>query len=265
MRLLSKVIKSGQIRLTPSVYRLDAELLPLPACTAWAGVTEHGEERLFVREDLLDEAERQCAEMLSGAFREREAILEQARMEIETLREEACKAGYADGFQEGLGEGRREAEKLREEAEELLREAKGLLRLELLRLEPEIVRLSVAIAERLLGRQLSLLPETVISIVSQVLQEAHQYSVVLVRVHPDDLPLCRTYSGELAKNLREKADLDFIADKSLAAGDCLVETDGALLECRLGERLDDLREVLLKVAARQQAEMQELLSGEAAQ
>lgn len=264
-RLLSNLIKSGRIRLAPSVHQLEAKLPPLPAGGTRDGVPESGRECQLEPDDLREETERKCAELLSAALREREALLEQARVEIETLREDARQDGCGAGYLEGLAEGRREAEKLRAEAEELMREAKGLLRQQLLRLEPEIVRLSVLIAERLLGRQLSLLPETIVSIVAQVLQEAHQYRVVLVRVHPEDLPVCRAFAGELAENLREKADLDFIGDKSLTAGDCLVETDGALLECRLGERLGELREVLLKFAAQQQAGEQEQLSEVAAQ
>lgn len=260
-RLLSSLIKSGQISLTSAVHQLEAKLLPLPAGGSQDGVPE----RLLVLDALREETERKCAELLSSALREREALLEQARMEREALREDARQDGYGAGYLDGLTGGRKEAEKLQAEAEELMREAKGMLRRQLLRLEPEIVRLSVVIAERLLGRQLSLLPETIVSVVSQVLQEAHQYSVVLVRVHPEDLPVCRAFAGELAKSLREKAELDFIGDKSLNAGDCLVETDGVLLECRLGERLGELRDVLLKVAVQQQAGGREQLSEAAAQ
>jgi flagellar assembly protein FliH len=260
-RLLSNLIKSGHISLTSSVHQLEAKLLPLPAGGSRDGVPE----RLLGLDDLQEKTERKCTELLTAALREREALLEQTRMEIETLKEDARQDGYGAGYLDGLTGGRREAEKLQAEAEELIREAKGLLRRQLLRLEPEIVRLSVVIAERLLGRQLSLLPETIVAIVSQVLQEAHQYSVVLVRVHPEDLPVCRAFAGELAKSLREKADLDFIGDKSLTAGDCLVETDGALLECRLGERLGELREALLKVAVQQQAGGREQHSEAAAQ
>lgn len=257
MPLLSKVIKGGKIRFNPSVYQLEAGfpatgLLPEDADSDsnWAGLP-------FSSGDLQAETEKKCAQILAGAFRERETILEKARMEIVTEAQEARKTGYDAGYLEGLAEGRREAGRLREEAEEFLREAKILRRQELLRMEPEIVRLSVAIAERLLGRQLTLAPETIVSTVAQALQEARQYGKVLVRVHPEDLPVCRAYASELAVNLRESADLDFIGDKELAAGDCLVETDGALLECRLGERLSALQETLARLAAQRLSGRQE--------
>jgi len=211
------------------------------------------------------ETKKKCAGILADALREREAMLEQARLEIVTLQEEARKAGYDAGYLDALAEGRRVAGRLRQEAEEFLREAQLLRRQELLRVEPEIVRLSVAIAERLLGRQLALLPEAIVSIVAQVLQEAHQYGKILVRVHPDDLSVCRAFAGELAGNLREAADLDFIGDKTLVSGDCLVETDGVLLECRLGERLAALQEALTKLASQRLAERQAQIDGAAAQ
>lgn len=251
MLLLSKVIKGGQIRITPSVYLLEDCSLPADGENDgyWADLQQEATERSYGSGDLRAETERKCAEILAGAFKEREAILEQARLEIVIQEQEARQAGYDAGYLEGQTEGLREAGRMRQEAEEFLRQAIALRRQELLRVEPEIVRLSVAIAERLLGRQLTLLPETIVTIVAQALQEAQQYNKVLVRVHPDDLPVCRAFAGELAENLREAADLDFIGDKTLASGDCLVETEGALLECRLGERLAALQESLAKLAA----------------
>jgi flagellar assembly protein FliH len=248
MLLLSKVIKSGQIRFNASVF------IPnfLPGAVENAGDWADRQEtvgRPLGNGDLPSETERKCAEILAGALKEREAILQQARLEIVVQEQEARQAGYDAGYLDGQAEGLREAGRLRQEAEEFLREAIVMRKLELFRVEPEIVRLSVAIAERLLGRQLTLLPETIVTIVSQALQEARQYSKVLVRVHPDDLPVCRAFAGELAESLRETADLDFIGDKTLACGDCLVETEGALLECRLGERLAALQESLTKLAA----------------
>lgn len=268
MPLLSKVIKGGQIRFNPSVYQLESGLPPFPAGleetfpareesgSNWTGMPGAAGQ-LLGSGDLRAAAEKKCAEILAGAFRERETILEQTRLEIVALEQEARQTGYDAGYLEGLAEGRREVGMLRQEAEEFLREAKGLRRQELLRLEPEVVRLSVTIAERLLGRQLTLLPETIVSVVAQALQEAREHAKVLVRVHPDDLPVCRAFAGELANALRETADLDFIGDKSLAVGDCLVETDGALLECRLGERLAALLETLAMLAAQRLSGRQE--------
>lgn len=249
--LLSNVIKARQIILTPTVYQIAScgSLAPDMVGAAGAPVSP-AEHPPACQEVLLAEAERKREEIVAEAFREREAQLEAARMEIISLEEQARKTGYEAGYLEGLAEGRREAGRLRREAEELLQEARSLRREMLGRVEPEVVRLSVAIAEQMIGKQLALAPETIVSIVTQALQDASGYGAVLVRVHPEDLALCQPFSGEMQSVLRESASLDFLGDRTLAQGDCLVETDGALLECRLGERLAELRETLTGVAGK---------------
>ncbi|MBS3947248.1 MAG: hypothetical protein KGZ57_02925 [Dethiobacter sp.] len=246
--LLSNVIKARQIILTPTVYQVAScgSLSPERDGFAWASVSPVADPPAS-REALLAEAERKREEIVAEAFRQREAQLEAARMEIISLEEQARKTGYEAGYLEGLAEGRRDAGRLRREAEELLQEASSLRREMLGRVEPEVVRLSVAIAEQMIGKQLALAPETIVSIVTQALQDASGYGAVLVRVHPEDLALCQAFSGEMQSVLRESASLDFLGDRTLAQGDCLVETDGALLECRLGERLAELRETLTGV------------------
>lgn len=255
--MLCKVIKASQVRPSDSVCLLvpcampgenTASAQPADPFCDFAHRAELVVQAEARAQEILAGAELERTRILAEAERERAGLLKEAELEAAALAEQARKDGYDAGYLEGLAQGKREAGQLRQEAEQLLEETWRLRREAILRVEPQVVELAVSAAERLLGRQLSLAPETIVSIVGQALKFVADYGEILVRVHPEDIQYCRTFQSELQAALRENAKLDLIADGSLERGSCRVETGGACIECLLGERLVELKKALSGVA-----------------
>ncbi|EEG76527.1 FliH/SctL family protein [Dethiobacter alkaliphilus] len=256
MPSLSSVLKADSVKLNGGVLRL-------PAYFHAAGSAEPKSQTAVPEApgaQVLHDAQAEAAEIVAAARREREEILAAAGQECEELRkkaemqvleleEGAKQRGYDTGYLEGMAAGQREGSRMQREAEELLAETRRIRSEMLEAVEPQVVELAVCIAEKLVSRQLSEEPETVVSMVRELLQQVKESGDILIRLHPDDVPLCRDKAAELQAELREHSSLSFLADGAVARGHCRVETSGAAIECMLDERFAKLRETLLDVTS----------------
>ena len=106
--------------------------------------------------------------------------------------------------------------------------------------QSETVRLGVAIAERLLHRTLTTQPEAVIDLVRSALAWSVGADHLKVRLHPADAELVTSAAASL--QTESCATLEFVADESLARGDCLVESSNGQIDARrevLTQRIAD--------------------------
>ncbi|MBS4009020.1 MAG: hypothetical protein KGZ45_11455 [Clostridium sp.] len=255
MPLLSKLLKAEQIAITEKICRLPACEVTLSVDVGRNLTQTAASSTLCIKADaeqqaaeILEAAARQSAEILAAAGSECEELLRQTEMKCLVLAEEASKRGYDNGYLEGLGAGQTVGIGLRREAEAMLREAVKFRERVLERVEPQVVELAVCIAEKLVARQLAVEPETVVTIVRESLRQLNECGEILIRLHPDDLPLCQSRLADLQAEVRENSTLNLFADPEMPAGNCHVETNGALIECMLDERFAALRAALADVA-----------------
>lgn len=254
MPSLSSVIKAQQITVNGSERHLSKRISGNGASsvvgesTATAGGQTDVSSSLTQVADIMADAEQRAAEILAAAQREREEILKQAEMNALDIGEQAKKEGYQVGYLEGLSVGRREANELRCQALEELADAQKLRSEMLKQVEPQVVTLAMSVAEKMIGEQLATASDFILTSVKEGLAQINETGEILVRMNPEDIPVCKTYHSDLQANLREHSTLCFISDASLVKGSCRIETNGAVVECLLGERLTELRKMLAEAA-----------------
>lgn len=204
-------------------------------------------------EEILENARRAAEAIVSEAREERRRLLEEAGAECKEIKEIARRTAYEEGLksgrEQGLAEGREEAARLHAEAERLLKETRSLRAKMLGRVEPQVVKLAVAIAEKLIQRELSQEPEIIAGMVHSALRQLQEKGEVIVRLHPEDWVYCREYLAEWQQEMRDGTTLSLLADGNMERGTYRVETDNSVVECRAKERLDDLRQALMEVTA----------------
>ncbi|MBS4032700.1 MAG: hypothetical protein KGZ63_14965 [Clostridiales bacterium] len=252
---MSSIIKAQQITVNGSERHLPKRPPVNGASSvagesaATAGVQTDGSRSLAQQAaDIVAEAEQRFAEILAAAEQEREKILKQAEMNALTIGEQAQKEGYQAGYLEGLSVGRREADELRCQALEELSDAQKLRTEMLKQVEPQVVALALSVAEKMIGEQLAVVPEFILTSVKEGLAQISETGEILVRLHPEDIPVCKTYHSDLQAGLREHSTLSFISDASMGKGNCRIETNGAVVECLLDERMTELRNMLAEAA-----------------
>lgn len=161
-----------------------------------------------------------------------EALEARHRAELDAARNEA--------FQRGLEEGRRQAaSQLESSLARLARSLEELAGLKpRLRAEAErgLVELSLAIARRVLRRELHIDPEAVLGLVKAALEKAALREVTEVRLHPAHAAAVRSHLARIgapqAIQIRE--------DPSLEAGAVLVETARGAIDASLETQLDEI-------------------------
>jgi flagellar assembly protein FliH len=205
--------------------------------------------------DVREEAAKLLAEARADAAR----IVEEARNEASRLIEGAADRGYAEGLARGeeegrasgLEEGRRDgaaaaeaemAERLSAIADgwtlalEQILQSRDLLRDEARR---DLLRLSLAIAERVLGRLPAHDPSVVVDQVESAVAMLTGATRLLVRVHPDDLQMVERHFAGVVSGIREASELDvrIDVDESIIRGGCVVSAGDGEIDARIDHQV----------------------------
>lgn len=172
------------------------------------------------------------------------AIVDAARQEASGIRSEIAaerERARAEAEGEGYESGRaRAAALLASAAAERDRILRTLAR--------EVASLSVDVARRVLGRELTTDPAAVVDVAARVLESARERAVVTLRASPADVPRLRAAEPRLAALLARAPGLTVREDPSLSAGDVVVETEAGRLDGRVDAQLAALERALAEVA-----------------
>ncbi|MED5401040.1 MAG: FliH/SctL family protein [Planctomycetota bacterium] len=212
--------------------------------------------RIYRFQDLREKHER----MISDAGREAETVLEAARVEAESIRQKTFDAARQDGWDRASGDlqdevQRRAAELVDERIGEQLRVLETAVsklsdsdEVTAARWQSTALTLAVAIAGKLLRRQLELCPEDAAAMVSAALQLSAGSRQVEIRLHPLDLELFQgDTSLSTSSGLSTIPDDVLVADETLERGDCRVQTTDGHIDARLETLLERIAAELLDV------------------
>ena len=160
------------------------------------------------------------------------------------------KAAYEKGLRQGEKAGIEEAERALEPAARRyaasVRELEGLRASLYAQAEREVVRLAIAIAEKIVRREVRLDPEIVQPLVHVALGRAAGKSPVTLCVHPDDYRTLLPGSAELSQS--EGRDVALVADRTVERGGCLIRTDCGDIDARIEEQFRELERAFFEGA-----------------
>jgi flagellar assembly protein FliH len=171
--------------------------------------------------------------------REREAEAERARRAAEEAREaeiflkalEATRAEWMGRFESAVAELSAECERIRELKDDVLAE-----------IEPHVIELSLAIARRLVAKEIDegrLEIRPLVEAVIRELREPGAAPVVEIAVHPDDHARLESTGG--APEIR---GVRVLADPDVAPGVCAVTTEEGRIWSDLDSRVRAIRRAL---------------------
>ena len=132
----------------------------------------------------------------------------------------------------------------RAEAAVILAEAAAIRDRALAEAERETARLAIAVAQRILGEELSLAPERITAMVADVLGRARRAADVTITVHPDDAATLRRMQDQLLERAGRPARFAIVEDPGITRGGCTVKTELGELDARIETQLDTLSRAL---------------------
>lgn len=185
---------------------------------------------------------------VADRLREAESILAAARAEADGIRE----AAYAQGFQEGTQAGQRQGH---DEALALVEPAATALRTATLQLETTTaglaaemevaaIDLGLRIAEQALAAAIDVAPERVLDVTRGALRRLVQRGRVVVLVNPDDLDLVRAGIDAIVGELGGIDHCEVQAERRVARGGAIVQTEEGEVDATLSTKLDRARETI---------------------
>jgi type III secretion protein L len=173
-------------------------------------------------QDVVTLAQQKAKQILEEAERSRQAILARAR---------------DDGYAQGLAEWNELLLKSRERADGLAKTW-----------EDAMLRLSVRVAEKIIGRELRLQPETIVDIVREALGSTRSGKHLVIQVNESELDTVRARIERL-KQVAVTGDVEVVASASVSPGGCSIESELGIIDARLETQLKCLEDVLVRDVA----------------
>ncbi|MBA3443062.1 MAG: hypothetical protein H0T92_24725 [Pyrinomonadaceae bacterium] len=168
---------------------------------------------------------------------EAEVYAASVRGAMQTLERETREAAYREGH-----------EAILLELNQLLLETRERRDAALVEAEHDLLRLSIKLAEKIIGREIKLDNTTVVEIVSTALRTARQNELLIVRVHPSDLPVIQAQRERLDPAGRARF-LDIVADPRVHRGGCIIESESGTVDAQLETQLRVLERALFARAS----------------
>lgn len=162
------------------------------------------------------------------------AELERARqLDSARAKQEGLEQGLRQGREQNAAEVKNAAARLAQVLQELLALKQKMRR----DVELEAVKLSLAVAQRILYRELTIDPDSIRGIVHAALEKLGRREIVRVRVHPEAVQSVQAALQQAGN----AAGMNVLADRSLTAGGIVFETAMGELDASIETQLQEIQ------------------------
>lgn len=221
------------------------------------------EELITLRDQILSDAQTFAEDRLREASQQSEQLLQETEQQIETWwllkrseDEATSEASRQQGYAQGYSEGAEQAEaELREHWEHKLEEASAILkgsydmREQIIQeAEPFLVELSCAIAEKIIGMQLSAAPEMAIELIRKSLSRRRELGVITLCVSPGQLAFVQAAREELHYSIDSQAELQILPDSTVKDFGCVIRSAYGSIDARIDTQLAEIKKELIQLA-----------------
>jgi flagellar assembly protein FliH len=215
------------------------------------------------RDRILRDAEAYAESVIAQASHEAERLRQAALSEIDDwwrirradderlvaeAREQGREAGYREGFEQAEAEVRRQYEQMLQEARAIIESAVANKQQLIQESEPFLIELSCAIAEKIVGRQLSIEPEWTLDLIRNVLRRRKEQGVITLCVSPGQFQFVQDAREELMLAVDSQAEIQIIPDPSVRDHGCVVRSSFGSIDARIDTQLDEIKNQLRQVA-----------------
>lgn len=161
--------------------------------------------------------------------------------QLAALEREAFTKGYAQGERAGLEAGGKRAEAMLRRLAQTLEELTTLRDQMVRQTERELVQLAVAVARKVLHREVSVDPELTAALAHIALERIGGATPARVRLHPDDY--ATVTAGQVTPLGGRQVDV--LPDPSVSRGGCLVESEFGFIDASVDAQVDEIARAVL--------------------
>ncbi len=196
---------------------------------------------------LVEQARKEAITILEEARAEAARITEEARSLMEAEKNKVLTEAGENGYREGLIKAGEEAEALRREYREKEAELESFYRQQIEEMEPKLVDAITDIYQHIFDVELSNHKEILLNLLRSALKGAGGRDF-LIHVSREDYIYISENRTKLLEVLPSRCELDVVEDQSLAVNECLIETEGGMIDCGLDTQMTELKQKLRLLA-----------------
>lgn len=114
-------------------------------------------------------------------------------------------------------------------------------------LEKKLIALAVAIAEKIIHKSIAADTSIIDTIVAETISHVISGETLILKVSADDFKHINSQYEKWLEQMGNVGEFRIEIDKRLTSGNCLIETEGGIIDGMLSHRLDVIAEKLLNV------------------
>lgn len=163
-------------------------------------------------------------------------------VDVAAVERDAFAKGYAQGERAGSDAAAVRAEAALRRLASTIEEVQALRAEIVQKTERQVVELSLAIARRVINREISLDHDLLVAMARVALDRIADTQSATIRLHPDD------YSAMMARQAPDRTParaVRIVADPTVARGGCLVQSEFGLIDVSTAAQLHELSVALL--------------------
>ena len=170
--------------------------------------------------------------------------LAEAKRKAKELEKQGYEEGYNKGRQEGLHAGLEEMGGINRRLEMIFQELQSLPSKIFKDYREWLINTALAIAERIVGIELSCRPELLVKSIESLLAEAEKDDSLTIYLNPKDLEFLEQHSEYVREIRKLHGSFLLKPDPALSAGGCQIESDVQLLDASMETQFKMVREML---------------------
>lgn len=169
-----------------------------------------------------------------------EADPRQQQARLATLERDAFAKGYEQGERAGLEAGAARAEAMLGRLAQTIEEVAEVRRDMIRQTERQMVQLALAIAKRIVRREIALDRDLTQTMARLALERLGDSTTVTLRLHPDDFAAIGNHCDEW-----QRSHVSVVADRDVSRGGCLVESDFGFIDGSVEAQFHEVARALL--------------------
>lgn len=191
--------------------------------------------------------EQKTQRLLADAEKQKNATLEAARRDAETLRKAAQQEGYREGKEAAQKEVTAQAQAQIQRLAEIVDSANEALEQMVRKNEKAIIGLALEIAGKIIKDRIPADENIVVRNAEAAITRAVQKERIKVRVNPKDLLTLRNFQEEFLVSFDAIREILIEEDNRVGPGGCVVETEAGNVEARIDRQLEEVKKTLMEL------------------
>ncbi|MFA6449860.1 MAG: FliH/SctL family protein [bacterium] len=241
---------NGGAQSAPAQSQIDMEAVQREA----ASIIQKGKDQAQL---AMQQANRDIEQLRAQVQQDAQAMRTQAASEADANKKDAYaagfssgeEAGYKKGYEDGYSKGKQTG--IQENAAALSMMQQVIEQLKNYHIEiltdsqKDIAKMAMAVAEKVLHKEIMTDPNTVLSVVKNALSKVSFKKQFIVHVNPLDLEVLKSGSDQIRAVLDGYESLKFKASPQVEPGGCIVQTESGSVDARIDRQFAEVHDTVI--------------------